>query len=355
MKIISGVKKVFKDVRRRCARAALSLLFRPLPEQRHRPGMPASIILFCQEKLGDAILFTPLVAHLRRSLPECSITLLAFGNASADFFSNDPNVTAVYNVKKRRAGLLATLRRQRFDLLYSPKDHLSFSSVFFARALRARVRIGMDHPLHRGFFNHLLASDFHRPVIEKNCLLLDYLGIPFSKHQCEPYLPPHTLAQEIASFLESASLSGAVGINLSAGEPDREWPLDRYAALLREIDLKTVIFATQRRLADKRTLEAQFPRVIPIPPTPTIFDAAAIMSRLVLMVSPDTALVHVAACVKVPVVVLYRADKDHYTRFSPHQIPHRSILSPTHRIEDIPASLVILVTRALLKELQKDG
>ena len=351
----AGVKKTFRDVRRSCARAALSLLFRPLEQQPRFSGPLESVILFCQEKLGDAILFTPLIANLRKALPDCSITVLAFGIAAADFFSNDPNVTTVYNVKDKRHRLLRELKRRRFDLLYSPKDHLSFSAIFYARILRARIRVGVDHPLHRGFFNHLLRLEFHLPVIEKNCALLGYLGIDYTKEQCAPRLPPHPLSDDVRSFLDAASLNDAIGINLSAGEPDREWSLDKWSALIKALDRKVVIFSMPRRQADKRTLEAAFPQAIPTPGTATIFDAAAIIAVLDLLISPDTSLIHAAACVNTPVVGLYRADKDHYARFSPYLVPHRMIISPTFLVEDISVHQVAEATRIILTEGKNHG
>jgi heptosyltransferase III len=355
MKKRAGVKKIVRDIRRSCARATLSLLFKPLERQPRFSGPFESVILFCQEKLGDAILFTPLIANLRRAFPDCSITVLAFGAAAARFFSNDPEITAVYNVKEDRVALYRALGKQRFDLLYSPKDHLSFSAIFYARILHARIRVGVDHPLHRGFFNHLLRLEFHRPVIEKNCALLDYLGIDYTKEQCAPRLPPHPLSNDVQSFLNAANLNGAIGINLSAGEPDREWSLDKWSALIKALDRKVVIFSMPQRQADKRTLETALPQAIPAPATATIFDAAAILAGLDLLISPDTSLIHAAACVHTPVVGLYRADKDHYARFSPYLVLHRMIISPTFLVEDITVNQVAEAAGAILTEGKKHG
>jgi heptosyltransferase-3 len=348
MKKRASAKKIIRDVRRSCARTALSLLFRPLKQQPGFSGPLESVILFCQEKLGDAILFTPLISNLRRAFPDLSITVLAFGTAAARFFSTHTEVTAVYNVKVNRAALYRVLVKQRFDLLYSPKDHFSFSAVFYARILHARIRVGVDHPLHQGFFNNLLHLEFHRPVIEKNCALLDYLGIKYTKEQCAPRLPPHPLSDEVQTFLDSAKLNGAIGINLSAGEPDREWSFDKWSALIKALDRKVVVFSMPQRKADKKKLEAGFPQALATPDTATIFDAAAILTRLDLLISPDTSLIHAAACVNTPVVGMYRADKNHYARFSPFLVPNRMIISSTSLVEDITVHQVAEAAGELL-------
>jgi heptosyltransferase-3 len=344
-----------RNARRRLAHSLLSLLFRPLPPQPRCNGAPASIILFCQEKLGDAILFTPLLANLRRALPECRISLLAFGDAAADFFSNDTNLSAVYNVKKNRTSLIAKLRNSRFDLLFCPKDHFSFSAIFYARIIPAQLLLGIDHPLHRGFFNHLLRYEFQHPVALKNCGLLDYLGIQYTSEQCAPSLPPYRPSGKTLSFLESTDLTGAIGINLSAGESDREWPTHKWLELLKTVNRRTVIFAMPGRADDKRHIEAAYSRAIVSPSTGTIFDAASIISRLDLLISPDTALVHAAACVNTPVVGLYRADKNHYARFSPYMVPHRMVISATHRVLDIPVDRVADAAADLFAERGKNG
>ena len=132
-----------------------------------------------------------------------------------------------------------------------------------------------------------------------------------------------------------------MGINLSAGEKDREWSLKKWTELLKEVDENVVIFATQDRNEDKQKLENMFEHVIYSPATKNIFEAGHILQNLKLLISPDTALIHIASCYNISVVGLYRSQVEHVTRFYPYLIPNKILISSTKRIEDILVSQVV--------------
>jgi heptosyltransferase III len=108
-----------------------------------------------------------------------------------------------------------------------------------------------------------------------------------------------------------------------------------------------VVFAMPDRAADKRRLESRVRSILPSPETRSIFDVGAILRRLSLLVTPDTALVHAASCFNVPVAGLYRSDPVHLERFFPYGVPHRLAVSPTSRVADIPVEAVLAAVREL--------
>jgi len=342
-------KSFFREPHRRLSHAVLSLLFRPIESKPVFEGALNSLIIIAPEKTGDAILLTPLIKRLRTAYPTLEIAILASSEIVADFFRNDPNISTIYTPKKNWASYLTTIRKKEFDLLFNPKDHLSFSAVFHSRFIRARHRVGIFHPSHKGFFNYLIDLPFLLPVIEKNCALLDYVGVTYVREECPPYLPPHEISGTIRKFIVEKCPRGALGINLSAGESDREWSIDKWRELLRRSEQPAVIFAMHDRYADKLNLEAEFPQVIPSPQTQSIYEAGEIIAHLGMLVSPDTALIHVASCVGTPVVGLYRSDKIHYTRFPPWLVPNVILISPSDEIEDIPLEAVVDGMQLLLK------
>lgn len=313
-------------------------------------GPLRSIAILAQEKLGDAILLTPLLRNLRRALPEAKIHIVALSPVFP-FFERDANVDVVHRVKQDYPGYFRRIRQMEFDLLFSPKDHPSFTFLYQARIIRARNRVGIDHPGHRGFFHHLLEIDFHQHIIEKNCALLDYLGLADGADACRPYLPPEPVAREIAGFIGRVQQERPTGINLSAGEPAREWPVEKWQALLQRLDGPVVVLGMPDKAGMKARLETEFAHVLPSPQTRNIYEAGEIIRHLRLLITPDTALVHVASCYATPVVGLYRADPVHVRRFAPYRVAHRQILAPASQVAAIPVDQVVNATNALLQEL----
>jgi ADP-heptose:LPS heptosyltransferase len=51
--------------------------------------------------------------------------------------------------------------------------------------------------------------------------------------------------------------------------------------------------------------------------TSGIFDAAALISLMKVMVSPDTSFIHIASAFDIPTVAIYQNDPDHLTYWGP--------------------------------------
>jgi heptosyltransferase III len=333
---------------KRCLVKIILWVIGKLPVREKFTGPLDSIVILAQEKIGDAILLTPFIKILRHSLPSVKIHAVAVTSTVYDFFKNDPNVDFVYWVKASYPRYFRTMAKLKFDLLFSTKDHPSFTFLYQTRLLAARYRVGIDHPYHDGFFNHVIKLEFHQHIIEKNCSLLNYLGIPYSKKDCRPYLPEQPISAEVAGLALRLSTEKPIGINLSAGEKDREWPVDKWRQFLARVRQPVIIFAMPGRLDDKHQLEKEFSQVIPSPDTTVLYEAGWLICQLLALVTPDTALVHVASCFNVPVLGLYRADVDHITRFYPYLVRYKTIMSPTYKIEDIPVDQVIHGLQELL-------
>jgi len=322
-------------------------IWRPLKKNDNFEGPLDSIIIIAQEKLGDAILLTPLIKNLRRALPHINIHIVALSNIYR-FFRLDSNVDVVHRVKHNYFNYFRTISKLKFDLLFSTKDHASFNFLFHARFIKARHRVGIDHFLHGGFFNHLITLDFHQHIIEKNCSLLNFIGIPYQKQDCRPYMPEDTISDEVNIFLKDFKDTQFIIMNLSAGEKDREWSLHKWIGLIKLIHQPIIILAMPDRKSDKQKLETMFEHVKPSPLTKSIYEAGQIIKQAKLLISSDTALIHVASCYNTAVVGLYRAHEIHVDRFYPFLIPNKCVISTSYKIEDIPIKSVVEAAEEML-------
>lgn len=329
-----------KDKIRRLSAAVMRRVFGTLPEKLRFEGHLHTVAILAQEKIGDAILLTPLLKNLRQAFPEVKIHIVAFG-AIAGFFECDTNVDVVHQAKGRALGFLSEVRKIRFDVLFNTKDHPSWTFLMHTALIRSHYKVGIDHPYHRGLFNYLIKVGFEQHIVQKNCALLTHLGVHLAPGACRPYIPQGDISPEVAAFVSNNAEKSIVGINLSAGEPSREWPIEKWQKLVENLKVPIVVFAMPNRVADKATLEESFSHVLKSPQTKTIYDVAAILQGLTLLISPDTALIHMASCYNRPVVGLYRADVIHLTRFAPYEVPNRQVVSEISSIKAIPVQSVL--------------
>ena len=188
------------------------------------------------------------------------------------------------------------------------------------------ARIGIGKRKHARFYdsNHAHADGIGGHIIDNTLKLLKPLGIEADKSEryASPYIPERVRIKTDGYLAEQdASGTGSiVGINISAGKPNRIWSSEKTAELARQLlaipgGLRLIMIAAPSDRVYGERLLAQLPNSVRlVPPGLDLLDVSSLISRLDLLVSPDTSLIHIARSFKVPVVGLYsRAPKNFAT------------------------------------------
>ena len=338
-------------LRRLFARALQLLAHKELSNQPFT-GQLDSIVILAQEKLGDSILLTPLLRNLRHHFPNLEIHLCCFTKASAQFFRNDPHITAIHEVKKNFATYYRNVLSRKFDILFNTKDSPSTHFLLQTLLIRARFKTGLKNPYHEGLFNHLIAIEFNTQMALKNCSLLSLLSINVIGEECRPYIPPAPVSGIMKSFIERMKSGIFTGLNISAGGPLRQWPEKKWSELIAAFpEEQFMVFSAPDESEIKQRIEQTHSNVTSSPLTANIYEAGLLVKMLKLLVTPDTSMVHVASCYNIPVIALYRDAAQDLSRFSPYLIDFEQIISGTSTVADID---VLTVSSALQKKLHED-
>ncbi|MCX6178390.1 MAG: lipopolysaccharide heptosyltransferase family protein [Chlorobiales bacterium] len=313
---------------------------------------PESIVILARECYGDCIMLTPLIGTLRKEYPELSIYIIAFSQIIFNFFSADPNVTAVYHAKRNMKRYYKGILSKKFDLLFNPKDHPSTHFLIQSMLINARHKVGHFHPNHKGLFDHLITLEPQTHESLKNLSLLSAINATALQAPCKPYLPPMPVSPEITSFLVQLQPNRYIGINLSAGHIGGHRTLQQWSELIHDFPNETfLIFSAPQDLHEKRNLEAQHTNILQSPSTQNIYEVGQIVQKLKLLITPDTSLVHIAACYNTPLIALYRKRLADRTQFAPLSTQQEIIVSLTPDVIDIDPKQV---TTALHKILCAD-
>ena len=305
------------------------------------------IAILVQERIGDTILTTPLLKHLHRAFPKMKVDLIGV-RPDNEILREDPNIHQLYNLSTISGQEKLELFRQDYDLLFNTKDHPSFTFLWLSRRIKAEIRVGLEHRYHRGNFHYLISLPDETATVEKNCALLDLLGVTNWRNDPKPHFTMGPASKEIDQFANQQLQPGEViGINLSASNIYKSWSSENYRELLKKLQNRVIVFALPDKRDEKERLEKEFPRVIPSPMTPSINDVAFLVKRLKCLITPDTSLVHLASCFNIPVVALYRTPRD-YARFPAYSDKQKILISETGLTDDITPEQVWEDFQALL-------
>ncbi|AFQ47540.1 glycosyltransferase family 9 protein [Burkholderia cepacia] len=303
-------------------------------------GKPTGRILVIRiDFLGDMLCTTAFLGALKQRWPGAELHVVA-NRYNAAALAGNPDVHTVHKYvysrqceRNDRPGrlralfdrlrLVRRLRRLRFDLVVVPNGGMHRSSIRFARQLGVKDCRWHDadsefddrKPEHVAMrpLCHEALSGF-RLVPELGCTGLD--GLVLSVH-------PDRSLQDAWYRLLGPRTKPRVGLFVSNKAAERRWPADRWRDLGRRLApfADVIVFRDPAVSAEAdgdawRDVNARH-----VTPS-SVADLTAAASLLDAIVSADSAPVHLASALGVPVAALFEDRPEKYLRWHPLGVPH---------------------------------
>ncbi|MBD3401966.1 hypothetical protein GF420_03650 [candidate division GN15 bacterium] len=337
----------FKSLEAR-SKAVFYRLFRSLLKTGHSERIPLDpsgmqrVLFIRPDRIGDTVTSLPLFDCLRKAHPHLKLSILA-STKNISLVQHDPRFEHVFLYRRSVMKDIAEIRSIRqvgFDCVVDLLADDSVTCLFLTQLCGpVAARLGVRKRRFAQYYDYTFHpgddSDLH--MIDINLHMLEAFGITErASGYATPYVDRET-AERTDRYFESIrtpDISFMVGINLSQRGPNRFWGMEKWEQLTRRIldrypeALVVLITAPpDRERGDK--LETKFSaRVVQVEPNLDLTGISAVLSRLDILISPDTSLVHIARSFKVPVVGFYPEYKGIYRQWSPYGQPEGLVLSP---------------------------
>lgn len=274
------------------------------------------ILLLQLKRIGDLILTLPAIAALRQKFPRAQLTLIVSAG-TCELLPAIPGLdrSLVVSGGPNDAKIFLTVARGGFDycLDFTRNDR----SAFLALLSRARQRAAPDYPRRRGVlqrlsYNALLPLDVGRVhTVDYHLGLLAPLGI-------------HDAARTVRLDLPAAAMEHAARLLREAGVPERFvllhpgttrtekfWQAERWAGLVEwaaERDLPCVVSGTRSALEQTHLAAirkcARHP-FVDLSGRLDLLTLAALIQSARLLVTVDSAPMHLAGAMDTPQVALF--------------------------------------------------
>lgn len=313
----------------------------------HAPSL-RRVLVVRHDRIGDAIVTTPLLAFLHAAAPYAEIDVLV-SPANRAIVGADPNVARVIVNDHTWYGwwrALRALRRRKYDLVLSPifGRGLREGMVAALAGGRRAVRVSVARPKrYAGFFSHMVRTPPWATHMAQRVLVLGQRAIAAPDAIAEGgierwplrLVPGDASRERVEGFLSGARIDRFVAVNVSAAEWFRDWPMEQCAATLRDVaarhrDVAFVLTPPPGKVDAAQRVVAKLPgvRAIVYPPSHDLLDLAALLARAAVVVTPDTANIHVASAMRRPVVALYTPLGTPPSLWAPLGVPYRSLVAP---------------------------
>ena len=293
------------------------------------------ILLIRHEKIGDVIIALALVDELKKRFPGCKVSFMG-SRQNIVVVKDDPRFDKVFVFSKSFGvdlGMIRAARKEKFDCVIDLITHDSVTSMLLTRLCGSwALKIGIGKSDHQGYYNCHVSHPLRNPdrhIVDFHLDLVKVLGAePGKPGQYAPLYINDKADRVAAEFMEPLDISKGrkFGVNISAGEPSRDWGAEKFAILIDKMldrfgDCQLIIITAPHEYHQGRQIKETYRnRVHIIPESLDLITVAAIIRKLDLLVSPDTSLVHIAGAFRVPVVALYRRFMGEYKFWRPlHQ------------------------------------
>lgn len=272
--------------------------------------------------IGDTLIATPLIHELRENFPAATIDVLTMWAGAKDLLDSNPHVNRVFQKNLIECGKLEglsflwALRRERYQLSINTHPQSRMHYRIAAWLAGAEIRLSHEYEcfnwLDRWLVTGSLPQDYTRHSIENNFDVLPLIGAKkkLAAHEMQFFLSPaeEKFADEFW-MKEKLADRTVLGIHVGSGGtknlPLKRWPLKHYAGLVRQLnkerpDIRVLLFGGPEEAKDHGVVLAQANRELTQEAkTKNLRETAALMKRCSAFLSVDTALMHIAAAVKV--------------------------------------------------------
>jgi heptosyltransferase III len=324
----------------------------PLPDPVDA-GLVRGVLVIKLRHHGDVLLTSPVFTVLRSHLPTAEIDALVY-QETAPMLQGHPAIAAIHTIDRdwkrqgpigqmrAEAGLLAVLRRRRFDLVVHLTEHRR--GAWLTRLLHPRYSVARHlapgHWLWRNSFTHYyrLPQGKPRHTVECNLDSLRRIGFqPSDKDRALVMMPGNEAFARVRQLLEAHGLGRHSFIQIHPGSRwmFKCWSVENYAGLIerlvkdgRRIVLTGAADDRERALADAilDALSADARgRVVDLIGHLSLRELAALTRQARAFVGVDSAPMHIAAAVQTPVVALFGPSGD--VEWGPWRVPNRVIAS----------------------------
>lgn len=307
---------------------------------------PKNILWLRTDSIGDNVLASSMLPHIRKKYPQAKITVLCQEHI-AELYETRPYIDEIITFNRIRAYQDENYRNEMLAKIRALNSDLALNSVysrepltdFFSIGSNAKERIAFKGDLcnipeqvwdeNNKYYSRLLEIDVeYKSELDRHRDFIKGLGIEATKLQPLIWLTPEDekFAEE---FFRDNKLLSEQTIALFTGVQQNTRFYEHYgsaiANALKDKQFTIIAFgATEDRAINQSNLDSTGMRSINLSGELTLRQTAALLKRCCLAVGAETGLAHVSCAVGIPNVILLGGGQ--FGRFMPYS-PLTSVVS----------------------------
>lgn len=290
------------------------------------------ILVFKLDHIGDVLMTTPALKALKSRYPDASLTVVV-GSWSKDILKDNLDVSEIllydaywfnrntnkkFDIKKTW-GFIKELRKRRFDIFYSLRG--DFMGILIGSLLRIPVRVGFNNGGGGFLLTHPITpiENIHQVEQFLNAIKVNGLTHKYSTRASDTDKKMKIAISEAEkrftdTFIKHNGNNNIfVGFHIGAGYPSKLWTPEKYGILIKrlhdELGFNAILVGGREDRVIVKRIESVIRDTDSIDCTgiANIKETAALIGKCNLFIGNDSAPVHIAAAIGIPVIVIFSA------------------------------------------------
>jgi heptosyltransferase-2 len=279
--------------------------------------MISRILIIQTAFLGDVILCTPLIKATRKLFPDSFISFLLIPQTK-NILGNNPHLDEiiVYDKKREEKGLknffkiVKKIKMKNFDLAIIPHRYLR--SALLAYLAKIPQRIGFNKSMGSFLFTQKVTYQNNLHEVDRNLSLLSDFSCGLEERTPElfPGSEDFSYASQLLRDSGIRENDKIVGIAPGSAWATKRWLLERFAEvsdlLIKEAGAKVIFVGSkedEKLCSEIANLMKEKPVILA--GKTNVLESAAIISKCKVILSGDSAPVHIASAMKKPAVAIF--------------------------------------------------
>ncbi|GAB6282296.1 MAG: glycosyltransferase family 9 protein [Ignavibacterium sp.] len=330
----------------------------------NNPNIPdnAKILFIRLNRIGDALVSTPLIKEIKnknlRSIEKFSSKIYVLAS-DKNFvaFNNNPYIDEIIIYKKgikNFFSLIKKINQINFDVVIDLHDDVSSTVSFLLSFIKSHYKFGFEKT-NKKLFTHTVPriNPSQNHIVDRLLEIAKLFKINIDKENSNIiYVPLKSSVENTESFIKNnfTELKFLIGINISSGSKARFWRIDNFKRLinfLKHYSLNILILTSPDDLNLANEISQN---EIPIFYSYNYDEFAAMISKIDLLFTPDTAIVHLASVFQIPVFGIYVKYKTNDMIWKPYKSDFDCVITEEPNLNNVSFDSLINSFKSFLEK-----
>lgn len=299
----------------------------------------ANLVLRLDGKIGDAVTSTGFLKQIKLKNENEKLILITSGS-QGDVFKNLEYVDELIQVDKSFSSLIKTwfkIRKIKFKYIVNTSHILKPNVLMIAGSLKAHTKITFSNKGIKTFSQHVDIDFVKDHITDRYQKTLKLMGID-AGHITYDLKLNEKYVLEAKKVLNKDQSKKIIALNSFAGARDRSLNQEKTIAIVKKLVENPHIFVlslagrSDGEKIKKWMSEYSHPRWQYFSNFEKLDQNCALLSQCNLLITPDTAWVHIASALKIKLVAIFREDTDlketNSVIWAPHETIHKIVIAP---------------------------